>query len=373
MKKFWVVLILLAAAGGLVFFIIKNKPGSTKGEKRAEAPIPVELGRAKTENVDVWLTGIGTVQASQTVTVRPRVGGVLLSVDFEEGAQVKAGDVLARIDPRPYEAALAQAEAKKAQDETQLATAQVDAKRLTGLLRENAVARQQVEQADALAAQLAALIKADDALIRAAKLDLDFTTVRSPISGVTGIRRVDAGNIVTASQAEGIVTVAQMSPAAVVFSLPQRELPELMKATKNSRRPKVEALDERGQVIGSGELELLDNEIDQATGTIRLKAIFPNKDAALWPGRFVTARVLVDTFENALIVPRIAVQPGMNGDFVYVLQSQGTVEARNVTTGRAANDHIVIQNGLKDGEQIVLSGQIKLRPGSKVTERRTQP
>ncbi|MES2996494.1 MAG: efflux RND transporter periplasmic adaptor subunit [Verrucomicrobiota bacterium] len=375
MKKFFVVLLLLAVVAGLVFLINgKKAAGLATGSKGGDRPITVELGTVRRGDVAVWLTGIGSVQASQSVTVRPRVGGVLTSVDFKEGAAVEAGEVLARIDPRPYEAAVAQAEAKKAQDETQLSTARVDAARLNELLRQNAVAKQQVDQANALTDQLEALVKADEAAVRAAKLDVEFTTMRSPISGITGVRQVDAGNIVTASQAEGIVVVAQMQPAAVVFSLPQRDLAALMNAMgKGGKRPKVEALDESGKVLDAGVLDLVDNQIDVTTGTLRLKASFPNEHSTLWPGRFVSARVLVDTIEDALLVPRQAVQPGLEERFVYAVKADETVEVRDVETGRETGGDIVIQSGLKEGERIVLSGQIKLQPGMKVTERKVGP
>lgn len=368
MKKVWLILFLIAAGAGAVFFM-RSRAANAAADNKPSAPSAVNVitSRAEKRNVPVWLNGIGTVQASNTVTVRPRVSGALEAVNFKEGSMVKEGDVLAKIDPRPYETILAQAEAKKLQDEAQLANARLDAARFNNLFREDAASKQQADQANASVSQLEALVKADEAAIEAAKLDLEFTEVRSPISGRTGVRLVDAGNLVTANQGEGLVVVTRLQPISVIFTLPQRHLAALSDATaKGTGRLKVEALDDSNQIIDSGELELVDNQIDPATGTLKLKASFPNENLRLWPGQFVTARVLVNTINDAIVIPNEAIQPGLDGQFCYVVKADSTVEARMVKPGIADGADTVVESGIQDGETIVTTGQSKLSPGMKV-------
>ncbi|MBX3739406.1 MAG: efflux RND transporter periplasmic adaptor subunit [Akkermansiaceae bacterium] len=369
MKKRWIVL-LLALAGISAFAYTRIKSGGGKAEERkgnGNQPVAVTIEKVRQENVPVWLTGIGTVQASNTVTVRPRVGGALEKINFTEGAIVNAGDVIAEIDPRPFESALAQAVAKKTQDEAQLANARLEEARFSGLLRNDAVSQQQADQATATVSQLEALVKADDAAIDAAKLDLEFTKVRAPISGRTGVRLVDAGNLVTANQETGIVVITEIQPISVIFTLPQQHLAALHAATKdNAQKPRVEAMGDDSQVLGEGGLELIDNQIDTATGTIRLKATFRNENLALWPGLYVSARILVDTLADSLVVSPEVVQPGLDGQFAYLLKSDNTVEAQPITTGLRLPDGIVVREGLKAGDSVISNGHAKLRPGSKV-------
>lgn len=369
MKKRWFFLLLLiAATAGIIFWRREASPaGSSSPAENGNQPVAVIIAEVRRSDVPVWLTGIGSVIASDTVTVRPRVSGSLDKILFTEGSLVKEGDIIAQIDPRPFEATLAQAEAKKLQDEATLANARLDLARFTTLLKTNAVSQQQADQAAATVSQLEALVKADEAAINAAKLDLGFTKVLAPISGRTGVRLVDAGNLVTASQDTGIVVITAIQPINVLFNLPQQNLPALSPALRpGSPKLKVEALGDDGKILAEGQLELVDNRIDPSTGTLKLKAGFSNDNLALWPGQFVTARVLAETRRDSLVVAPEAIQPGLDGPFCYVVKTDNTVEARPVRTGLSIHDGTVIEDGLKPGEKIVVTGHTKLRPGAKV-------
>lgn len=368
MKSRWLLLLLLLLVC-IAFWWFSRK------SSKAEAPpppsaVPVVTAEVARRDVPIWLEGIGSVQAFNTVTVRPRVGGSLDRVHFEEGQMVEAGDVLASIDPRTYQSTLDQAITRKAQNDAQLENAARQLERLRILVEGNAESRQMFEQQEALVAEYAARQQGDQVAIDAARLDLDFTTVRAPLSGQTGIRQVDAGNLVTANQPTGLVVITQVQPINVNFTLPQQNLAALSAAIRPGGEPmKVEALGEDGKVLGEGALELIDNQIDPATGTLRLKAKFSNENLALWPGQFVSARVLVETRRDTLVVPPEAVQPGLDGPFGYVVKADQTVEARELKTGLRFDEgrSIVIDEGLEAGETIVVTGHSKLRPGSKVT------
>ncbi|MCW1921656.1 efflux RND transporter periplasmic adaptor subunit [Luteolibacter arcticus] len=364
---FLIFLLVLSAA----YFAWQRASAST-GERApataAPRAIPVTVAEARKEEIPIWLEGIGNVQAANTVTVRPRVGGALESITFTEGAMVKEGDVLARIDPRPYQSVLAQEEARKAQDEAQLANARTTLGRVQTLVKENAVSQQALDQAEAAASQLEAQVKAGQAAIDAAQLDLDFTTVRAPISGRTGVRMVDAGNVVTASQAEGLVVLTELQPISVIFTLPQRYLADLRAHMKpGAAELAVQARDEDGTLLDEGVLKLVDNQIDNTTGTLKLKASFPNKDFTLWPGQYVNARVLVETREDILVVPAEAVLPGLDGPFVYLVKDDDTVEARQTKPGITLGGLTVIESGLQAGDRVVREGQNKLKPGSQIS------
>jgi multidrug efflux system membrane fusion protein len=369
MKKRWILLLILLIGIGAAVFLRKKSGAETNAQKPANGnqAIAVNLGKAEKRDVPIWLSGIGTAQASNTVTVRPRVSGSLDKVNFTEGAMVKKDDVLAEIDPRPYQSTLAQAEAKKVQDEAQLANAKLEAERFRNLAREDAVSRQQLEQAEANVLQLSALVQADNAAVQAAQLDLDFTTVRAPITGRTGVRLVDAGNIVTANQGAGLVVLTELQPITVIFTLPQQNLAAVSKNMQpGAARLKVQAMNDDGVILDEGELELIDNQIDTSTGTLKLKATFKNEKLTLWPGQFVSARVLVETRKDAVIVPREAVQPGIDGNFLYVVKPDQTVEARTIKAGIETDSGRVVDEGLSGDETIVVVGQSKLRPGSKI-------
>jgi len=341
---------------------------------RATKPVPVFLVKAAARDVPVWLENFGTVQAFNTVTVRPRVSGTIDSVNFTEGQRVKKGDILARIDPRPYQAALAQAKAKKAQDEALLKNARREFERARGLAEEGGESQRTVDLQEASVAQLEAAVQADQAAVDAAQLDLDFTTLRAPIAGLTGFRLLDAGNTVTANQTEGLVVVTQMQPISLVFTLPQRHLAVLRKRLRaGGEHPLAQALqdgadpDSENRVLATGSLDIIDNQVDSATDNLRLKATFPNEHYELRPGQYVGARVLVEMRKDAVLVPKAALQDGTGGSvFVYVVKADNTVEARVVATGPETGGDIVIERGLAAGELVVREGQNKLRPGMKV-------
>ncbi len=375
MKIRWIFLFI---AIGLVagFFVWKKtgtrpaaaRGGGAAGGGGASRAVVVVAADVEQRDIPLWLTGLGAVQAYNTVTVRPQVSGKLDQIKFTEGQRVKAGEVLAHIDPRPYEAALERARAGKAHNEAQLANAMRELARVRALVESAAEGARLLEQQEAAVAQYQALIQADDAAIATAQLDLDFTLVRAPIAGTTGVRMVDAGNLVTANQATGIVVITQLQPVSVVFNLPQQHLLTVRRQMSQQASPlRVQALGDGDTVQAEGKLDLIDNLVDASTGTVRLKATFENKDLALWPGQFVSARVLVETRRQATVVPAEVVQAGMDGPFAYVIQSDQTVAVRAVKPGPTVNGFTLIEDGLKPGEKVVRDGQSKLQPGSKVS------
>jgi membrane fusion protein, multidrug efflux system len=357
-----------ALGSGLLLFSLSGC-GKKAPSSYAPRATQVEIAAVSARDIPLWLTGIGNVQANNTVTVRPRVSGELKSVHFTEGQEVKVGDILAEIDPRPYNAALAQALAQLAQSNAQAANDRREFERIKALVATNTESRQLLDQREATLAQSAALVQAAQAAVDTARLNLDFTTVRAPIGGHTGVRLLDAGNLVTASQNNGLVVITQTKPITVLFTLPQQSFLDIRRgitaAGADNALP-VEALDDSGRVLARGKLELIDNQIDTSTGTLRLKAVFPNDDQTLWPGQFVSARVLVQTLPQALAIPTEAVQPGLNGPFAYVVKAESTVEARNLTLGPAFEGVTVVTAGLTAGERVVREGQNKLEPGSLV-------
>jgi multidrug efflux system membrane fusion protein len=343
--------------------------GPKKTPSAAPRAVAVATIKASTRDVPLWLSGIGNVQANNTVIVRPRVSGELKSIHFTEGQEVKTGDILAEIDPRPYSAALAQAVAQLAQADAQAANDRREFERIKALVATNTESRQLLDQREAALAQSAALVQAAQAAVDNAKLNLDFTTVRAPIGGRTGVRLLDAGNLVTASQNNGLVVITQTRPISVLFTLPQQSFLDIRRgitAAGQEALP-VEALDDSGRILARGKLELIDNQIDTSTGTLRLKAVFPNDDQTLWPGQFVNARVLVQTLPQALAIPTEAVQPGLDGPFAYVVKADSTVEPRNLKLGPSVEGITVVESGLSAGEQVVREGQNKLEPGARVT------
>jgi membrane fusion protein, multidrug efflux system len=339
---------------------------ATSASSSSPAPVPVEVASASAADVPVYLEGLGTVQAFNTVTVKTRVDGQIQRVSFVEGQQVKTGDLLVQIDPRPYQASYDQMVAKKAQDEAQLANAKVDLDRYTALLKTNAINRQQADTQRALVAQLEAAVRADDGAIEAAKVQLDYTGITSPIGGITGIRLVDQGNIVHATDTTGIVVVTQLQPISVVFTLPEDDLQSVSQAMAQGPVA-VAALSRDGKTeLDRGSLLLIDNQIDQTTGTIRLKATFPNPRNALWPGQFVNVRLLLQTEHNVLTVPSAAIERGPNGLFTYVVKPDSTLDTRTVTVAHDAGAVSVIASGLAHGERVVTAGQYRVQPGAVV-------
>lgn len=329
------------------------------------AAVPVTMAPVETAPFPVILTGLGTVQPYNTVVVRTRVDGQINAVEYQEGQAVKAGDVLVRIDPRPYQAALDQARAKKAQDEANLANARVDLQRYTKLGEFSA--RQQTDTQAATVAQLTAQVAADQALLDNAETQLSYATVQAPISGLTGFRQVDVGNIVTAAGQTGLVTINQIEPMSVVFTAPEEKVGDIRQALAAGRVPVAAYATDGRRKISEGFLELINNQVDAASGTIRLKATFDNKDHALWPGLSVSTRMRVSTIADALTVPDDAVQHGPNGLFAYVVDEGGKAQMQAVTVVGSAEGRSAIE-GLKPGQKVITAGQYRVQPGGAVAE-----
>src|SRR5262249_48009291 len=321
---------------------------------------------ARTADVPVYLEGVGTTRALKTVTVRTQVDGKLIAVLYKEGQDVKRGDVLARIDPTTYKALFDQAVAKKAQDEANLANARIDLDRYTRLAATNSINKQQLDTQRALVAQLEALVKLDQGAIDNAQAYLNWTTIVAPIDGRTGIRLVDEGNIVNASDPLGIVVITQIQPISILFTLPQQQLGQVNSAFAKGPLT-VEALGpDNRTVVDRGTLQVVNNQVDQTTGTIQLKAEFPNRDLQLWPGQFVNVKLLVDTLRNVVVVPTAAVQRGPNGAFVYVVQPDETVSVRLVKVAQQNETQAVIGEGLEGTEKVVTTGFTQLADKRKV-------
>jgi membrane fusion protein, multidrug efflux system len=331
-------------------------------------PIPVVAAVAQVGDVPVYLAGIGTVQAYNTVTVHVRVDGTLDKVVFVEGQDVKAGQLLAQIDPRPYQAQLDQVAAAKARDEALLADARLDLQRYIKLAAQNSIAVQMRDTQLALVAQEAATVKNDQAQIEYARVQLIYTAIIAPISGRTGVRMIDAGNIVHATDTTGLVVVTQIEPISVLFTLPEDDFGIVNR--EMAAGPLTVAASSRAdnKTLGQGTVLLLNNQIDQTTGTIQLKATFPNKDHALWPGQFIDAQLLVETLHNGVTVPAAAVQNGPQGLFAYVIKAGNTVQMQpiKVSTANAGGPRALIESGVTVGEQVVIDGQLRLRSGVSV-------
>ena len=329
--------------------------------------VPVVAGTVSSDDVPIYLQGVGTVIAYNTVIVRSQIQGQITKINFIEGQTVKTGDLLAVIDPRPYQAQLDQANANRSRDEAQLTNAQANLKRYTTLGNQGWATPQLGETQTAQVAQLQAAIKADQAAIEWAQTQLSYTQLTSPIDGVTGIRQVDIGNIIHPTDPNGLVVVTQVEPISVIFTLPETSLPEIQRQLANGSL-KVEAYSQDNTTkLDEGSLDFIDNEIVQTTGSVRFRANFPNKEHRLWPGELVNAWLLLDTRHDGLTVPPPAVQQGPQGPYVYVVNSDSTVAVRPVKVGQVSGGQALIDSGLAAGEQVVVDGQYKLQPGIHVT------
>jgi multidrug efflux system membrane fusion protein len=344
----------------------KGAPGAGAA-RPAAPPVPVVAAEATRGDVGVWLSGLGTVVSFSTIAVRPRVDGELVSVGFSEGQPVAQGQLLAQIDPRPFQAQLDLAQGQLSRDRALLANARRDLRRYAALDRQDSISRQQYDTQRSLVKQLEGTVQTDQGNVDNAKLQLSYTRITSPISGRVGLRLVDPGNIVHASDATGLVTLVQHQPIAVVFSIAQDDLPSVLGRLRAGESLRVDAFD-RGlsRRLASGQLLATDSQIDPTTGTVKLKARFANADSALFPGQFVNARLLVATERDKTLVPAAALQRGAQATFVYVVKPDHSVAARSVETGASEGDRVAVERGLAPGELVVVDGADRLREGSKV-------
>src|ERR1700759_4436332 len=363
----WVLLAaVLGAAGyyGWQRFHGENQ-AANNGQKAAPLSVRVTIAPVQKADFPVYLTGLGTVQGFNTVVVRTRVDGQIDKIAFKEGQMVNQGDLLVEIDPRPYQAALDQAKAKKAQDEANIANANLDLQRYTKL--GEFATKQQTDTQRSTVQQLTAQIAADDAAIFNAQTQLDYTQVKSPITGVAGLRQVDIGNIVNASAQTGIVTVAQIEPIAVIFTAPEDQLPYISEGQKAAALKVIAITTDGKKPLAEGQLAVINNQVDTTSGTIRLKAVFDNKDHALWPGQSVSTRLLVRTLKDATVVPDDAVQRGTTGLYAYAVGDDNKAELRKVKVTQSVDGRSLIEQGLKPGERVIVAGQFRVQPGSVVT------
>jgi multidrug efflux system membrane fusion protein len=365
------VLVLLAAIGGTVILVrARSRAAASAAQAAASAAanriVPVLTSTVAQRDVPVWLEGLGNVSAFYTVTVKPQVGGQIVNVLFKEGQRVKKGDLLVQIDPRPFQIALESAQAALARDQANLKNGQLNMDRYKTLSDQKLIATQQYTDQVASVAQLQAQVQADQAQIGAANLNLIYARVTSPIDGVTGVRLVDPGNVVQPSDPTGLVVVTQLDPITVLFTLPQDDLSSITQGMASGPLS-VEARSRDGdKVLATGKLMVIDNQINEATSTVRLKAVFDNPTNALWPNQFVKARLHIATRNQAIVVPAVAVQHGPQGTFAYVVGPDGAAVMRPITVDAIQGETAIVSKGLQPGEDVVVEGQAQLRPGSKV-------
>src|SRR5690349_421985 len=367
----WVLFIAVVGAAGYYgwshFYGPQAQARAEAAQKSAaRAPaVPVSIAPVQKADFPGYLTGLGTVQGFNTVQVRTRVDGQIDKIAFTEGQMVNQGDLLVEIDPRPFRASLDQAKAKKAQDEANLANANLDLQRYTKL--GEFATRQQTDTQRSTVAQLTAQIAADEAAISNAQTQLDYTQVKSPISGVVGLRQVDVGNIVNASTQTGIVTVTQIEPITVIFTAPEEQLPYIAEAQKVAPLKTIAITTDGKKPLAEGELSVINNQVDTTSGTIRLKAVFDNKDHALWPGQSVATRLLVATLQGATVIPDDAVQHGNDGLYAFSVNTENKAELRPIKVTKSIDGRSVVDEGLSPGQQVITGGQFKVQPGTLVT------
>jgi multidrug efflux system membrane fusion protein len=396
-RKWIVLLVIVAVVGAAVWKIRLNAKEQDSVQQimaaQAERPTPVQVSAVQQKTMPIFLTALGTVTAYNTVTIKSRVDGQLMEVPVREGQAVRQGQMLAEIDPKPYEAALEQAQGQLVKDQATAVNARAEAERYQALLQAGVVSKESQQAQASTAGQAEGSIAADQAAIQAAKVNLGYTRILSPIDGVVGLRQVDPGNIVHASDTNGLLVVTQLQPIAVIFTLPEDQLPEVLKRTRGGSRLAVEAFDRAAQThLASGSLLTVDNQIDTATGTVKAKAVFDNRDGALFPNQFVNIRLILQEKHNAIVIPAAALQTGTQGSFVYLLkegqppadlvekkkdtdmpvpqlaenQSNYYVRAQTVDVELTEGAQVILNGGVKAGDQIVVDGQEKLKNGSKV-------
>ncbi len=358
--------LIAVAAIGWALYAYTGTPRAATEKRAGLPPAPVTAGLAEARDMPAYVRGIGSVQAYNAVAIKSRVDGQIVKVDFTEGQEVKAGDLLFEIDPRPFQAALEQAGANKQKDEAQLVSAEADLKRYTELVGHGFQTVQIFDQQKALVGQLQAAIKADQAQIDMAQLNLQYAQLRSPIDGRTGARLVDIGNLVHAADNTPLVSVTQLKPIFVSFTVPQDQFLRIRQATRGGEVAVDALAEDEATELAQGKLTLIDNQIDQQTGTLHLKASFDNADETLWPGEFVNLRVVTGTLRDIVTVPMRAVQQGPKGAYLFVIKPDLTVEMRTVVVAETEHDLAAIDKGLAAGERIVLDGQFRLDQGSKV-------
>ncbi len=378
-RWFRVILLVLVAAGGMAWFIQtasrhpqKAQQGSSAkgGASGSTMTVAVAVADVRRGDIPVYFDGLGSVGAYYTVTVRSRIDGALQNVYFQEGQSVRAGDLLAEIDPRPYQVQLEQAEGQLARDQALLANARLDVERYKILVAQDAIPSQQLDTQLAAVKQFEGIVKTDQANIDNAKLQIDYCRITAPIEGRVGLRQVDPGNMVHAGDQNGLVVITQLQPIAVYFTIPEDSLFAVLKKIRAGATLKAEAYNrDRTTRIATGTLTTVDNQIDPSTGTSRLKAVFENRDGALFPNQFVNVRLLVDVLRQQLIVPAAAIQRGAQGTYVYIVKPDNTAEFRRVTVGISEANNSVISQGLNPGERVVVDGVDKLQPGSHVAIR----
>ncbi len=367
----WVIFLLVVAAVGAYFW---QRPQSGHGPsaygQRSAQPMSIQAATVQKGDIDVTLDALGTVTSLATVTVKSQISGQLLQVDFKEGQDVRKGDLLAQIDPRPYQAALAQAQGQLARDQALLQGAEVDLKRYQGLAAQNAVPRQTLDTQTALVAQYQGTIEADKAAVQAANVNLGYCRILAPVDGRAGLRQVDQGNYVTPGDASGIVVITQIQPISVLFTVPEDELQQIARRLRQGAVLPVTALDRTAaDKLASGTLETFDSQIDPATGTIKLRASFANADRILYPNQFVNVELTVDRHMDVAVAPVAAIQRGVPGTFVYLVNADSTVSVRKVTLGVTNGERVEIVSGLDPGDRVVVDGADKLRDGAKVNLR----
>lgn len=369
-RRWWLWLVALGVVVIAVVLIVRwqsQRAAAVKSRETGPPTVPVAVATARKGEISVYLNALGSAAPFNTVTVRTRVDGQLLKVNFQEGQFVQQGDPLAEIDPKPFEVQLDQARGQLARDEAQLANAKLDLERYQALAAQGVIPRQQLDTQAATVRQFDGVIRADEAQINNAKLQITYCRITAPIAGRVGLRLADVGNMIHANDTNGLVVIAQVQPITVLFAIPEDSLSQVLSKIRAGEHLAVEAYDRGGQTkIADGRVDTIDNEIDPTTGTSRLKAIFDNKSKALFPNQFVNVRLLVEIRKDKILIPAVAIQRGPQGTYVYVIKEDRTADVRPITVGMIEAAQASIDSGLSEGERVVVDGVDKLRAGSKV-------